>query len=65
MFKFQRSQTSYLEDVNLWITRFKLYKIKRLKIFLVHGSRLPELEAKVVQIQLFIWISFRCLISVD
>jgi len=25
--------------------------------FSVHGSRLPELEAEVVQIQLFIWIS--------
>jgi hypothetical protein len=33
--------------------------------FLVHGSRLPELEAEVVQIQLFIWISLRYLISVD
>jgi hypothetical protein len=31
----------------------------------VHGSRLPELEAKVVQIQLFIRISLRYLISVD
>jgi hypothetical protein len=33
--------------------------------FSVHGSRLPELEAEVVQIQLFIWISLRYLISVD
>jgi hypothetical protein len=28
-------------------------------------SRLLELEAKVVQIQLFIWVSLRYLISVD
>jgi hypothetical protein len=33
--------------------------------FSVHGSWLPELEAEVVQIQLFIWISLRHLISVD
>jgi hypothetical protein len=33
--------------------------------FSVHGSRLPELEAEVVQIQLFIQISLRYLISVD
>jgi hypothetical protein len=33
--------------------------------FSVHGSRLPELEAEVVQIQLFIRISLRYLISVD
>jgi hypothetical protein len=31
----------------------------------VHGSRLPELEAEVVQIQPFIRISLRYLISVD
>jgi hypothetical protein len=31
----------------------------------VHGSRLPELEAEVVQIQLFIWFALRYLISVD
>jgi hypothetical protein len=31
----------------------------------VHGSRLPELEAKVVQIQPVIRISLRYLISVD
>jgi hypothetical protein len=31
----------------------------------VHGSRLPEVEAEVVQIQLFIRISLRYLISVD
>jgi hypothetical protein len=31
----------------------------------VHGSRLPELEAKVVQIQLFIRFALRYLISVD
>jgi hypothetical protein len=33
--------------------------------FSVRGSRLPELEAEVVQIQLFIWISLCYLISVD
>jgi hypothetical protein len=33
--------------------------------FSVHGSRLPKLEAEVVQIQLFIRISFRYLILVD
>jgi hypothetical protein len=32
---------------------------------IVHGSRFPELEAEVVQIQLFIRISLRYLISVD
>jgi hypothetical protein len=33
--------------------------------FSVHGSRLPELEAEVVQIQLFMRVSLRYLISVD
>jgi hypothetical protein len=33
--------------------------------FSVHGSRLPELEAKVVQIQPYIRMSLRHLISVD
>jgi hypothetical protein len=33
--------------------------------FSVHGSRLLELEAKVVQIQFFVRISLRYLISVD
>jgi hypothetical protein len=33
--------------------------------FLVHDSRLPKLEAEVVQIQPFIQISLRYLISVD
>jgi hypothetical protein len=33
--------------------------------FLVHGSRLPEIEAELVQIQLFIRISLRYWISVD
>jgi hypothetical protein len=33
--------------------------------FSVHGSRLPELEAEVVQIQPFVRISLRYLISVD
>jgi hypothetical protein len=33
--------------------------------FSVHGSQLPELEAKVVQIQLLIRFSLRSLISVD
>jgi hypothetical protein len=33
--------------------------------FLVHGSRLSELEAEVVQIQPFVQISLRYLISVD
>jgi hypothetical protein len=58
-------QTSCLEDVNLRITSFRLCKIKRLKFFLVHGSWLLELEAKVVQIQPFVRISFHYLISVD
>jgi hypothetical protein len=35
------------------------------KGFLVHGSRLPDLEAKVVQIQPFVRISLRYVISVD
>jgi hypothetical protein len=58
-------QTSCLEDVNLRIINFRLCKIKRLKFFSVHGSRLHELEAEVVQIQLFIRISLCYLISVD
>jgi hypothetical protein len=33
--------------------------------FSVHGSRLPELEAEVVQIQLLIRFALRYLISVD
>jgi len=33
--------------------------------FSLHGSRLSELEAEVVQIQLFIRFSLRYLISVD
>jgi hypothetical protein len=33
--------------------------------FLVHGSRLPELEAEVIQIQPFVRISLHYLISVD
>jgi hypothetical protein len=33
--------------------------------FSVHGSQLPDLEAEVVQIQLFIWFSLCYLISVD
>jgi len=31
---------------------------------LVYSSRLPELEAEVAQIQLFVWISLRYLLSV-
>jgi len=33
--------------------------------FLVHGSRLPDLEAEVVQIQPFVRLSLRYLISMD
>jgi len=38
---------------------------QEIKGFSVHGSRLPELEAEVVQIQIFIRISLHYLISVD
>jgi hypothetical protein len=35
------------------------------KGFSVYGSRLQELEAEVAQIQLYVWISLRHLLSVD
>jgi hypothetical protein len=38
---------------------------QKIEDFPVHGSRLPKLEAEVVQIQLFIRISLHYLISVD
>jgi hypothetical protein len=57
-------QTSCLEDVNLRIKWFRLCKIKATEGFSVHGSRLLELEAGVLQIQL-LRISLPYLISVD
>jgi hypothetical protein len=38
---------------------------QKIEDFSVHGSQLPELEAEVVQIQLFIRISLCYLISLD
>jgi len=45
--------------------QFQVLQNQDIEDFLVHGSRLPELEAEVVQIQLFIRISVRYFISVD
>jgi hypothetical protein len=45
--------------------KFQALQNQEIEDFSVHGSRLPELEAEVVQIQLFIRISLRYLISVD
>jgi hypothetical protein len=45
--------------------QFQALQNQEIEDFLVHGSRLPELEAEVVQIQLFIRISLRYLNSVD
>jgi hypothetical protein len=45
--------------------QFQALQNQEIEGFSVYGSRLPELEAEVVQIQLFIQISLRYLISVD
>jgi len=45
--------------------QFQPMKNQEIEDFSIHGSRLPELEPEVVQIQLFIRISLRYLISVD
>jgi hypothetical protein len=45
--------------------QFQALQNQEIEDFSVHGFRLPELEAEVVQIQLFIRISLRYLISVD
>jgi len=44
--------------------QFQALKNQATEGFSVHGSRFPELEAEVVQIQLFIRISLSYLISV-
>jgi len=45
--------------------QFQALENQEIEGFSVHGSLLPELEAKVLQIQFFIWISLRYSISVD
>jgi hypothetical protein len=45
--------------------QFQALQNQEIEDFSVHGSRLPELEAEVVQIQPFIRISLCYLISVD
>jgi len=45
--------------------QFQALQNQEIEGFSVHGSWLPELEAEVVQIQLFIRISLCYLISVD
>jgi hypothetical protein len=45
--------------------QFQALQNQEIEDFSVHGSRLPELEAKIVLIQLFIRISLRYLILVD
>jgi hypothetical protein len=45
--------------------QFQALQNQEIEGFSIHGSRLPELEAEVVQIHLFIRISLRYLISVD
>jgi len=57
-------QTSYLEDVNLRINQGQALQNQEIEDFSVHGSRLPELEVEVVQIQL-LRISLRYLILVE
>jgi hypothetical protein len=57
-------QTSYLEDVSA-DNQVQAVQCKVIEGCSVHGSRLSEIEAKVVQILPFIRISLRYLISVD
>jgi hypothetical protein len=45
--------------------QFQALQNQEIEDFSVHGSRLLELEAEVVQIQLFIRVSLCYLISVD
>jgi hypothetical protein len=45
--------------------QFQALQNQKIEGFSVHGSRLPKLEAEVVQVQLFIRISLCYLISVD
>lgn len=45
--------------------QFQALQNQEIEDFSVHGSKLPDLEAEVVQIQLFIRISLHYLISVD
>jgi hypothetical protein len=45
--------------------QFHALQNQKTKGFSVHGSRLLELEAEVVQIQPFVQISLRYLISLD
>jgi hypothetical protein len=45
--------------------QFQALQNQEIEDFSIHGSRLPELEAEVVEIQLFKRISLRYLISVD
>jgi hypothetical protein len=45
--------------------QFQALQNQEIEDFSVHGSRLPELEAEVVQVQLLKQISLRYLISVD
>jgi hypothetical protein len=45
--------------------QFQALQNQEIEGFSIHGSRLPELEAEVVQIHLFKRISLRYLISVD
>jgi hypothetical protein len=45
--------------------QFQALQHQEIEGFSVHGSRLPKLEAEVVQIKLFIRISLRYLISMD
>jgi hypothetical protein len=43
--------------------QFQALQNQKIEDFSVHGSRLPELEAEVIQIQLLIWFALRYLIS--
>jgi hypothetical protein len=45
--------------------QFHALQNQEIEDFSVHGSRLPELEAEVVQIQFLIRFALRYLISVD
>jgi len=45
--------------------QFQALENQEIEGFLVHGSRLPELGAEIVQIQLFVRTSLRLLLLVD
>jgi len=63
--RFSGESPHYLRECQSADNQFQALQNQEIEDFLVHGSRLLELEAEVVQIQPFIRISLRYLISVD